>query len=270
VENSITKVTVNGKAVDVLDAEGNFFTMVQINHGQNVFSFVATDQFNQTATTGLTLIGQPAGTIDFDSLLENPSAKPVYGRTSFVEKDNTLWVDLAIRNGGTVAMQQPILADVREISDLTVTVRNRDGAFPDGSPYFNYSSLVGDGILSAGEVSSSKPVAFSNPNRKQFDFDLGFSSKVNQAPMFSTVPIVSAKVGQAYSYDANATDPENNTLTFALVTAPAGMGINASSGLINWTPAAGQVGTNRVVLKVLDGNGGSATESFTITVGPIT
>ena len=270
VENSITKVTVGGKAVDVLDPDGNFFTLVHVNHGQNVFSFVATDQYNQTATTGLTLIGKTSGAIDFDELQENPSAAGEFGRTSFVEKDNTLWVDLAVRNNGTLAMHQPILANIREFSDASVAIKNADGAFPDGSPYFNYSSLVGDGVLAAGESSSAKSIAFANPNLVRFDFGLGISSKVNTAPMFSTVPIISANVGQHYSYDANATDAENNTLSFALVTAPAGMSIDASSGLITWTPTAAQVGGNRVVLKVLDGQGGSATESFTITTGPIT
>jgi hypothetical protein len=270
VENSITKVEIDGKAVDVLDADGNFFTMVHINAGQNVFHFTATDQYSQTASTGLTLIGNPADTIDFDSLAENPQTKIEYGRTSFVEKDNTLWTDLAIRNNGSNAMRQPILANIREISDTTVTIRNRDGSFPDGSPHFNFSNLVGDGVLSAGELSGSKSIAFSNPNRTRFDFGVGVSSKVNQAPMFSTVPIVLARAGQAYSYDANATDPENNTLTFALDTAPTGMGINATSGVISWTPTAAQVGRNRVSLRVSDGQGGSAMESFTILVGPIT
>lgn len=268
VENSITRVTVDGRPVDALDADGNFFTTVHIAHGQNVFTFVATDQHNQTATTGLSLIGKNSGTIDFGQLQENPSAKPVYGRTSFVEKDNTLWVDLAIRNGGTIAMHQPILTNIREIRNANVTIRNADGTFPDGSPYFDFSGSVGDGTLAAAETSGIKAVAFADPPRAKFDFDLGVASKVNQPPMFSTVPIVSAKAGQAYAYDANAIDPENNVLTFSLDTAPAGMSINSVSGMITWTPTAAQVGKNRVVVKVLDGQGGSASESFTVSVTP--
>ena len=160
----------------------------------------------------------------------------------------------------------PILANVREISDTSVQLRNPDGTFPDGSPYFNFSSLVGDGTLAAAETSGVKSIAFANPNRVRFDFGIGVSSKVNQAPMFSTIPIIAATIGQAYHYDANATDSEHNPLTFSLENAPAGMSVDANSGLITWTPTSAQAGKNRVSLKVIDGQGGSATESFTIVV----
>jgi len=266
VENSITKVVVGGKPVDVLDADGDFFTVVHINNGQNVFSFTATDQYNQTATTGLTLVGQPAGTIDFGQLQENPDAKPAFGQTSFAEKSNTLWLDLAIRNNSTLAMHGPILANLREISDTSVHLVNADGAFPDGSPNFNFSGLVGDGTLAAGESTALRSIAIANPNRVRFDFGLGVSSRVNQPPMFSNIPIVIATAGATYQYDANATDPEHNPLTFSLDTAPAGMTVDPSTGVLNWSPTAAQAGRNRVSLKVIDGQGGSATESFTIQV----
>jgi len=65
---------------------------------------------------------------------------------------------------------------------------------------------------------------------------------------------------------ANANDPEHNPLTFSLDSAPTGMTIDAITGVISWTPTAAQAGRNRVSLKVIDGQGGSATESFTIQV----
>jgi len=125
-------------------------------------------------------------------------------------------------------------------------------------------------MLAAGETSGINAVAIGNPNRVPFEFDLGVSSRVNEPPMFSTVPIISAKVGEAYQYDADASDPENNPLSFSLAAAPAGMTIDSASGVIAWTPTEAQVGPNRVSLKVLDGQGGLASESFTIAVRPIT
>lgn len=99
---------------------------------------------------------------------------------------------------------------------------------------------------------------------------------VNDPPSITTQPVTGATVGQLYSYDVNATDPENNTLTYALTQAPAGMTINATTGLISWTPTAAQAGANPVTVLVTDnGTTGappvadpkSATQSFTITVG---
>ena len=91
------------------------------------------------------------------------------------------------------------------------------------------------------------------------------SVTVNQAPAITSTPPNSATVGQLYSYDVDATDP-GDTLTFALDVAPAGMTINASSGLIQWTPSASQVGANNVTVRVRDVGGLFATQSFTIQV----
>ena len=88
---------------------------------------------------------------------------------------------------------------------------------------------------------------------------------VNQAPVITTMPPTSATVGQLYSYDVDATDP-GDTLTFALDVAPAGMTINAVSGLIQWTPTGTQVGANNVTVRVRDVGGLFATQSFTVQV----
>jgi hypothetical protein len=92
----------------------------------------------------------------------------------------------------------------------------------------------------------------------------------NQAPTITSTPVTAATVGQPYAYDVNATDPDGDTLTYALDVAPAGMTINAATGLIAWTPAAGQVGPNGVTARATD-NGTpplSATQNFTVTVAP--
>ena len=58
-------------------------------------------------------------------------------------------------------------------------------------------------------------------------------------------------------------------LTFSLDIAPTGMTIDASSGLIQWTPDGTQLGDNAVAVRVVDGNGGIATQSYTITVSAL-
>src|SRR5262249_18636499 len=49
---------------------------------------------------------------------------------------------------------------------------------------------------------------------------------------------------------------------------PAGMAVAASSGIVVWTPSLAQVGSNAVVLRVSDGRGGVALQSFQILVKP--
>src|SRR5262249_43271345 len=51
---------------------------------------------------------------------------------------------------------------------------------------------------------------------------------------------------------------------FTLQSGPAGMSIDAVTGLVRWTPTAGQVGTQDVVVVADDGLGGTATQRFTV------
>lgn len=65
-------------------------------------------------------------------------------------------------------------------------------------------------------------------------------------PKIKSTPVVTAAVGQLYTYDVHATGMA--PITYALSKAPAGMTINASTGLISWTPASTTVdGTVTVV-----------------------
>ncbi len=88
----------------------------------------------------------------------------------------------------------------------------------------------------------------------------------NAPPQITSQPITAAAVGVPYSYDVNASDPNGDALTYALTQAPAGMSINASSGLIAWTPGASQAGAQSVGVRVTDPAGLSASQTFTVTV----
>ncbi len=91
----------------------------------------------------------------------------------------------------------------------------------------------------------------------------------NGAPFFTSAPITSAAQGAPFAYDVDASDPDTDTLQYSLDSAPVGMGIDAATGLIEWTPASGQVGSNSVVVRVEDGRGGSAVQGFSINVAAI-
>ena len=100
-------------------------------------------------------------------------------------------------------------------------------------------------------------------------FTLPVVASNSGAPDFTSSPPAVATVGVVYAYDANATDPDGDTVTFALDAAPAGMGINAASGLIQWTPTEAQIGTHGVTVRAADGRGGFATQSFAVAVAAV-
>src|SRR6185312_869321 len=65
--------------------------------------------------------------------------------------------------------------------------------------------------------------------------------------------------------DADATDPDGDTLTYSATGLPGGMAINSATGLISGTLSATSSGTYNTVITVSDGSL-TATDSFTWTV----
>ncbi|MBN1385364.1 hypothetical protein JW968_00110 [Candidatus Woesearchaeota archaeon] len=92
----------------------------------------------------------------------------------------------------------------------------------------------------------------------------------NDSPIIVSEPVSEAVVYSSYGYDVDAID--NDTLSYLLVDFPAGMSINESSGLIQWTPTPYQINSynlnadNSVIVRVEDSKGGSDEQSFNITV----
>ncbi|HEX9001978.1 MAG TPA: putative Ig domain-containing protein, partial [Blastocatellia bacterium] len=89
----------------------------------------------------------------------------------------------------------------------------------------------------------------------------------NSQPVISSTAPTSTCSTRPYSYQVIATDPNfGDLLTYSLPTAPAGMTINAATGLIQWTPSAGQIGSHSVTVRVVDLGNNQAEQNFTVNV----
>jgi len=96
---------------------------------------------------------------------------------------------------------------------------------------------------------------------------LGVTPEVNNPPEITSIAVTSSTVGEAYTYDVDATDPnEGDVLAYSLIAAPAGMTIDATTGVISWAPTA--VGSFEVTVKASDQGELSDSQSFTLTVTP--
>ena len=84
-------------------------------------------------------------------------------------------------------------------------------------------------------------------------------------PVITSTPPTSVRVGGQYWYPVQARDPNASPLTYTLVVAPAGMGVDAT-GLIRWTPSASQLGPSPVIVEVDNDQGGKADQSFAVDV----
>ncbi|MBL8287839.1 MAG: putative Ig domain-containing protein [Rubrivivax sp.] len=90
----------------------------------------------------------------------------------------------------------------------------------------------------------------------------------NVAPQITSAPVTAATTGQPYSYLVVAADPDGDPLAYSLLQGPAGMTLDAASGLLGWTPTAAQAGSHAVSVRAADPAGLAATQSFAIAVAP--
>ena len=89
------------------------------------------------------------------------------------------------------------------------------------------------------------------------------NTPINQAPIITSTPTFKANTSQTYNYQITATDPDNNPLTYQLLSAPTGMTINSTSGNLTWTNPLS--GNPQIVVGVVDSLGLSAAQGFTLT-----
>lgn len=73
--------------------------------------------------------------------------------------------------------------------------------------------------------------------------------------------------GKTYTYQARASDPDGDTLTYALKSAPPDMSIDSSTGLIKWNLPPDFKGEAPAIISVTDGHGGEAMYNIKVIIG---
>jgi len=89
----------------------------------------------------------------------------------------------------------------------------------------------------------------------------------NRPPTITGTPAATATAGTAYSFRPVASDPDGNALTFSIQNRPSWATFSTSTGRLNGTPTAADVGTSaRITISVSDATATTALPSFTILV----
>jgi RHS repeat-associated protein len=73
---------------------------------------------------------------------------------------------------------------------------------------------------------------------------------------------------QSYVYQAVATDPDSDPVTYSIVNGPTNMTINPTNGSIQWLPDITFTGTVSVTIRATDNHGGTSDQIFNIFVPP--
>jgi hypothetical protein len=125
-----------------------------------------------------------------------------------------------------------------------------------GTPTSSAAGLTFSGIrvsVSDGSATSSL-AAFSITVRQS-----------NGAPTISGTPATTARVGVAYAFQPNASDPDGNTLTYSIANRPAWATFSTSTGRLSGTPTTAATHSG-ITITVSDGTVSAALPAFSIAV----
>lgn len=91
----------------------------------------------------------------------------------------------------------------------------------------------------------------------------------NRPPIWTSTPITEVFVNQRYAYPSSATDADGDQIIYRLESAPAGVAISETNGLLVWNqPSADQLGTHAITLLAIDPAGASSRQTFEVRVLP--
>ncbi len=199
-------------------------------------------------------IGNSYGLIDFDG--------------QHIDLSNAIDIDnFVMINEGTVGINSAMLAMLNRPARIEMY-----GLFGlPSTPVIAYSQDYGktNGQICPSSVCSN--ITYDNATGTLVFYVSGFSTywvvanaTTNHAPVITSSPKKTGYVNESYGYDVEATDSDNDPLAYTLVNAPSGMTINASTGMISWTPTS--TGNYDVKVRVQDPYLAYAEQSFTIAV----
>lgn len=89
----------------------------------------------------------------------------------------------------------------------------------------------------------------------------------NRAPTISGTPSTTVMQGNAYSFTPSASDADGDSLSFSVANLPGWATFNETTGAVNGTPSAADVGTyGNIAITVSDGSANASLPAFSIQV----
>jgi hypothetical protein len=183
---------------------------------------------------------------------------------------------------------------INELTTLTVTNTATDSDLPTNTLTYTFLVAPAGAVISANGIITWTTVETNGPGTNTFTTKVTDNgtpnlsatntftvivNEVNSAPVLGTLLNPTINPGQTVSFTATATDSDvpANTLTFSLISSPAGATLDSASGLFNWrAPIALANTTNVVQVRVTDYNPIAVnttnltdTKSFNIIVNPL-
>jgi large repetitive protein len=232
------------------------------------------DRYTLTIEDSLqSVLGQRLSTdhvVRFDAINDLSALLDVqFGMTRYDRATGTLSYDVTLRNKGDVAVTLPAVMLLDPRDGYEGVPQGVQGRTDDGRWLIDLSAnLPPGGRLLPGQATAGRTIAVATPERRRVDFATGVlgASELNSAPQFDSEPVVEATVGEAWSYQALASDPDGHPVFYVLLSGPEGMQVDVNTGLATWTPGAQAPAEQAVTIGVFDARGALALQRFLIDV----
>jgi Big-like domain-containing protein/putative Ig domain-containing protein/beta-propeller repeat-containing protein len=241
---------IDGDTLSVTSASCNNGAGIGINPNKTVTVSPAAN-FNGTITCGYAVNDGHGGsangqlTVSVTPVNDNPIAAPDQASTD----DNTSIVINVLGNDTDVDL------DSLNLVSTGLCTFGKLTANPDGT--VNYAPKPGFN----GTDTCSYTVGDNNGGSASGQVTITVS-KVNDPPVLTDPADQQTDAGTLVSLQLNASDADNDALTFSATGLPTGLNIDPLTGLISGTPDAGSIGSHLVTVTVSDGFSGSDTSTF--------
>jgi K319L-like, PKD domain/Bacterial Ig domain/Right handed beta helix region len=268
------------------EAPANLFTDVD---GPDNVSDTTDDDFSLKLNSLAIDVGMDPRTLGF-----NPSYNPIFEADFVIEGIRPADGNadgITVFDAGAFEFISPNQAPIAHAGiDRTVilgSLVNLDGSAsfdPDGNAITYQWTQTGGPVVSLSSPTVVNPAftapAVQTPTVLVFQLTVsdGFASssatvritveKPNSPPMLTPIGSKTVSVGDTLTFSVNATDPENDPLTFSVapLPLPANASFDTNTRVFTFTPLASQAGSFNLTFAVSDGRGGTALETITVTV----
>ncbi|MGX9354808.1 putative Ig domain-containing protein [Roseobacteraceae bacterium S113] len=197
------------------------------------------------------------------------SVRATFGGTRYDRATGTVSYDVTLTNISDRDLVLPVLLLLDPDRGYDGTPDANEGQSAEGVWIIDLSaSLPADGRLGAGESTTGQTVGIATPNRQRVQFSAGVAAQAgpNAAPVITSTPPTDARVGETLSATVTATDADGDAVIYSLLEAPDGMTIDATTGILEWTPLDGAAAQTPVTIQVFDARGAVTLQRFLIAV----
>lgn len=144
-------------------------------------------------------------------------------------------------------------------SDITLEVPQSFGTLSEGTHTVTVRQTLTDIPVQVGNFHST--TTLNGPAGAAYTFTID-----KTPPLVTSSPPSAVAVGQNLSYDVQTAEEAADGVRYAVVGGPAGLTVHAQTGMVNWSPAAGQVGTQTITIRATDLAGNFVDHTFAVQV----